>query len=149
MKLTLSINSLIADILADSALAAVLDRRAPRLFNPDHADALRRTVIHAVALVASSMSVRLSGVVFPAVDVDPSDEISVDIDISGSPLTPEALRLQFVNAVVFTVLHLAAIADDDSARARSYLELSRRAVDDLCSALFGISACPRILPHPY
>lgn len=150
MTVKLSINQLIEDIYADSALGAVLGRRDSSgdvaLLTADHRRALRRVLAHAAAVVASQLGNCLlkAYVTDSQVDADLGEITFVLADSCDA--SPEALHFHFASAVSFAALKLVAVAEGDRNRAATYSTCTSETLAAITSCLDRLPT--RIPPRP-
>lgn len=138
MKITLLPSSLLDDILADSALNAIINQNSA-LLTADHRPALLRVATSAAATVAGELAGTLT-------DYHVTDsEITIEADDTDAH--PEAVQFHFATAVSFAALRLVAITIGDYRRADAYKACL---ADTLATLRTILTSPPRHLTlHPH
>ena len=141
MKITLSINAVLDDIYADSALGAIMGLRdAARLqplLTPDHRRALLRMAVQGAAHVCSigELTPRITALTLPNEnDEDPTLTLELRCD-SGREPSSEAIIFHLSAAISAATLHLLALTRGDIPRADHHSTLARLSIITIATIL--------------
>lgn len=150
MTIAISITAIIEDILASSALGAILSDKAqsqaPALLTHDHTEALRRMTANAAGTTALQLRGSLLSVGLP--DDPDEDIVTFEYDDSADG-SAESLRIYFENAVRFGTLQLIALASGEPDKADTYGTCARETAETISTVIAGVRNAPPILPSYY